>query len=54
MTTIISAIIGFILCVIIICIVAFIMLGVVGYMIRHDLDFEDLADYMEDPEDTEA
>ena len=48
MTTIISAIIGFILCVIIICIVAFIMLGVVGYMIRHDLDFEDLADHLED------
>jgi len=50
MTTIISAIIGFTLCFIIICIVALIMLGVIGYMIRHDLDFEDLADYMEDPE----
>ena len=44
MTTIISAIIGFILCFIIICLVVFIMLGVVGLII----------DYKEDPEDTDA
>lgn len=50
MTKIISAIIGFILCFIIICLVVFIMLGVVGYMIRHDLDFDNLANHMEDTE----
>lgn len=51
---IIGAIIGFLLCALIVCIIAFLVIVLIWWMFRHDMDFDNLADYMEDPEDTEA
>lgn len=45
---IISAIIGFILCAIIFGLVGILILGVIWWMFRHGLDFDDIAN-MEDP-----
>ena len=49
-----GAIIGFILCTLIVCVICLLVIILIWWMFRHDLDFDNLADYMEDPEDTEA
>lgn len=53
-TEITCAIIGFLLCAFIVCIIAILVIVLIWWMFRHDMDFDNLADYMEDQEDTEA
>lgn len=45
-----GAIIGFLLCALIVCIIAFLVIVLIWWMFRHDMDFDDIAN-MEDPEE---
>lgn len=53
MTTIISAIIGFILCALIVCVICLLVIILIWWMFRNDLDFDDVANYMEGPENSD-
>lgn len=52
-TEITGAIIGFLLCALIVCIIAFLVIVLIWWMFRHDMDFDDIANYMEDPENSD-
>ena len=45
-----GAIIGFLLCSFIVCNIAFLVIVLIWWMFKEDMDFDDIANYMEDPE----
>lgn len=49
-TEITGAIIGFLLCALIVCIIAFLVIVLIWWMFKEDMDFDDIANYMEDPD----
>lgn len=49
-TEITGAIIGFILCAFIVCIICLLVIILIWWMFKKDMDFDDIANYMEDPE----
>ena len=50
-TEITGAFIGFLLCALIICIIALLVIALIWWLFRKDMDFDDIANYMEDPEE---
>jgi hypothetical protein len=52
-TEITGAIIGFLLCALIVCIIAFLVIVLIWWMFRKDMDFDDIANYMEGPENSD-
>lgn len=49
-TEITGAIIGFLLCAFIVCIIAFLVIVLIWWMFKKNIDFDDIANYMEDPD----
>lgn len=49
-TEITGAIIGFLLCALILCIIALLVIVLIWRMFKNDMDFDDIANYMEDPD----
>ena len=49
-TEITGAIIGFLLCALIVCIIAFLVIVLIWWMFKNDMDFDNIANYMEDPD----
>lgn len=49
-TEITGAFIGFLLCALIVCIIAFLVIALIWWLFRKDMDFDDIAN-MEDPEE---
>ena len=45
-----GAIIGFLLCAFIVCIIAFLVIVLIWWLFKNDMDFDDIANYMEDPD----
>lgn len=45
-----GAIIGFLLCALIVCIIAVLVIVLIWWMFKEDMNFDDIANYMEDPE----
>ena len=45
-----SAIIGFLLCALVVCIIAFLVIVLIWWMFKENIDFDDVAN-MEDPEE---
>lgn len=52
-TEITGAIIGFFLCALIVCIIAFLVIVLIWWMFKEDMNFDDIANYMEDPENSD-
>ena len=50
-TEITGAIIGFLLCAFIVCIIAFLVIVLIWWMFKKDMYIDDIANYMEDPEE---
>lgn len=50
-TEITGAIIGFILCAFIACTIGLLVIFLIWWVFKKDMDFDDIANYMEDPEE---
>lgn len=50
-TTITSAIIGFLLCAFLVCAIGLLVIFLIWWMFRKGLDFDDIADYTDDPDE---
>lgn len=50
-TTITSAIIGFLICASLVCAIGLLVIFLIWWMFRKDMDFDDIADYTDDPDE---